>query len=59
MEIPKFHSRSKHVNNKYHYIREAVEHKKTQLEYCRTEEITAVSLTQNLSRTWCYEVDLI
>ena len=59
VEKPKFHSRSKYINNKYHYIREAVENKKTQLEYYRSEEITAVSLTQNLSRTWCYEVDLI
>ena len=49
---PKFHSRSKHINIKYHYIRKAVKNKRAQIEYYRTEEIIADLLPQNLLRTW-------
>ena len=33
---PKFNSGTKHINTKYHYIPEAVENKKIQLEHCCT-----------------------
>ena len=38
---PVFHKRTKHVQIRYHFMREAVEQGTITLEYCRTDEMTA------------------
>jgi hypothetical protein len=45
---PTAHSRTKHINIRYHFIREAVEDGKVDLVYCRTEEMVADILTKAL-----------
>ena len=47
---PVFHERSKHIDIKYHYIRECVENGKIQIEFVRTEEQMADLLTKALGR---------
>ena len=44
---PMFHGRAKHINLKYHYIREQVG-KGIELVYCATDEIIADLLTKGL-----------
>ena len=45
---PVFHERSKHIDIKYHYIRECVENGNMQIEFMRTEEQMADLLTKAL-----------
>ena len=47
---PKYHSRTKHIDIKYHYIRDAIENETIQLEYSPTDEMIADVLTKGLSR---------
>jgi len=47
---PVFHDRSKHIELKYHFIREAVETKKVELEFVPTELQLADMLTKPLGR---------
>jgi len=47
---PVFHDRSKHIELKYHFIREAVETKKLELEFVPTEFQLADMLTKPLGR---------
>ena len=47
---PVFHDRSKHIKLKYHFIREAVETKKVELEFVPTELQLADMLTKPLGR---------
>ena len=47
---PKSHSRTKHIDIKYHYIREAVEKKDIELVYCPTDEMVADILTKGLPK---------
>ena len=47
---PKIHSRTKHIDIKYHYIREAVEKKDNELVYCPTDKMVADMLTKGLPR---------
>ena len=42
------HNRSKHINIKYHFIRELVNEKIVELEHCRTEENLADMFTKSL-----------
>ena len=46
---PVFHKRTKHVQIRYHFMREAVEQGTITLEYCRTDEMLADSFTKALA----------
>jgi hypothetical protein len=45
-----FHDRSKHIEVRYHFIRECVEKKQVTVEHLRTEEQLADILTKALAR---------
>ena len=47
---PVSHSRTKHIDIKYHYIREAIQSEDIDLEYCPTEMMVADILTKPLPR---------
>ena len=44
------HSQSKHIDIKFHHVRDAVATKKIHLQYCPTQEMIADLLTKGLSR---------
>ena len=46
----KFHSRTKHIDLRYHFIREAVEDNKIKMEYVPTDENDADIFTKALAR---------
>lgn len=48
---PKFHERSKHIDIKYHFLREKVDSKLLQLEFTPTSEMWADVLTKSLSKS--------
>lgn len=45
-----FHNRSKHIDTRYHFIRECVEEGRAKIEYINTEEQLADILTKALGR---------
>ena len=45
---PMFHGRSKHINIKFHYIRELVKNQEIELEFCRSENQVADIFTKPL-----------
>jgi hypothetical protein len=45
-----FHERSKHIDVRYHFVRECVEEGKLEVEHVRTEEQHADILTKPLAR---------
>ena len=47
---PQFHGRVKHINLKYHFIREQVNNNNIELKYCQTSEMIADMLTKGLGR---------
>ena len=47
---PVSHSHTKHIDIKYHYVREAIQKKEIQVTYCPTENMLADLLTKSLSR---------
>ena len=47
---PQFHGRVKHINIKYHFIREQLAHNIIQLQYCQTAEMIADIFTKGLAR---------
>jgi len=47
---PVAHSRTKHIDIRYHFIREAVLNKTVELRYCPTDSMIADILTKALSR---------
>ena len=48
---PKFHSKSKHIEGRYHYIRDVINRLKTiRLEYLPSVDMTADPLTKPLSQ---------
>lgn len=47
---PVFHDRSKHIDVRYHFIRECVEENRVKLQSIRTEEQLADILTKALGR---------
>ena len=47
---PQFHGRAKHIDIKYHYIREEVRKGNVQLNYCPTESMVADILTKGLCK---------
>jgi hypothetical protein len=46
---PQFHARTKHVDIKYHFVRELVENKEVNLNYCATADMQADGLTKLVS----------
>jgi hypothetical protein len=50
-ENPVFHDRSKHVDMRYHYIRDMVKRGAVRLQYISTDEQIADVLTKPLSST--------
>ena len=47
---PKDHSRTKHIDVKFHYVRKAIEDKIINVQYCPTAEMLADTLTKGLAR---------
>ena len=47
---PVHHDRSKHIDLRYHFIRDCVEEKKINVEHIRTNEQLADILTKSLAR---------
>eukprot|EP00794_Sanderia_malayensis_P002121 gene2121-biopygen1899 len=47
---PKYHSRTKHIDIKYHFIREKIKSSEIMLKYCSTEERIADTLTKLLAK---------
>lgn len=45
-----YHGRAKHIDIKYHFIRQQIEAKTVKLQYCPTSEMIADILTKGLSR---------
>lgn len=45
---PVFHKRSKHIDVKHHFVREAISENLVNVEYLRTDEMTADILTKSL-----------
>ena len=50
MKNPVFHGRSKHIDTKYHFIRECVEEEKVEIEHVSGEKQKADILTKALAR---------
>lgn len=50
-ENPKFHSRVKHIDIRFHYLRDAVERGEVQIEYISSEDNPADILTKSLGAT--------
>ena len=47
---PEFHKRTKHIDIRYHYVRELVEDKKVEVFYVSTDDNPADLFTKNLGR---------
>ena len=47
---PKDHTRTKHIDIKYHYVREKVAEKQLDIRYCATGEMVADTLTKGLPK---------
>jgi len=46
---PQFHGRAKHIDIKYHFIREQVTNGNIELKYCKSEDMVADIMTKALS----------
>jgi len=47
---PVDHARTKHIDIRYHFVREAVQKRLVELKYCSSREMTADVLTKPLSK---------
>lgn len=47
---PAHHTRTKHIDVKYHFIRDAIESKEIEVEYCQTNKMIADILTKGLQK---------
>ena len=47
---PQHHGRAKHINIKFHYIREMVTMNKIELKYCKSDEMIADILTKGIGK---------
>ena len=47
---PVYHDRSKHIDTRYHFIRECIEQGKVEVDHVRTEEQLADIFTKALGR---------
>lgn len=57
---PIFHWKSKHINRKYHFIREALQQNVIELIYCKSEDQLADIFTKALPKArFCYLRELI
>lgn len=48
---PVHHKRTKHIDIRFHHVREVVKNKDVHLKYCPTQEMIADILTKNLAKT--------
>ncbi|KAF2354671.1 Zinc finger CCHC-type [Trinorchestia longiramus] len=48
-QIPKYHGRSKHIDIKFHYVRDLVRNKEVDLVYCLSNDMLADIFTKGLS----------
>ena len=56
----KFHAQTKHINIRYHFIREAVEDRKIQVEYIPTDDNVADIFTKPLAKMkFCHFIELL
>ena len=46
---PEFHKRTKHIDIRYHFVREKVEDGQVVLEYCLTQEMLADLMTKPIA----------
>ena len=46
---PQFHGRSKHIDIKYHFIREQVTKRSLELKYCKSANMVADIITKGLT----------
>ena len=52
---PQYHGKSKHIDIKYHFVRDLVGDKMIKLKYCPTKEMVADILTKGVAREqFCY-----
>ena len=49
-EDPQAHGKSKHIEIKYHSIREQVSKKQIEVKYCQTENMVADMMTKGLGK---------
>ena len=47
---PQFHGRTKHIEIKYHFIREQIKSGTVELKYCPSKNTTAYMLTKGLHK---------
>lgn len=47
---PQFHGRAKHIDMKYHYVREQVKSNEIQLKYCQSGDMIADIMTKGIGR---------
>lgn len=47
---PQFHGRAKHIDIKFHFVREQVSKGIIKLKYCKTEDMIADMLTKGLNQ---------
>ena len=47
---PQFHGRAKHIDIKFHYVRDQCNEKVIKLEYCPTQDMIADILTKGLNQ---------
>lgn len=48
---PEFHKRTKHIDIRYHFVREKVEDGQVALEYCPTQDMLADIMTKPIPAT--------
>ena len=48
---PQYHGRSKHIDIKFHFVREKIASNIIGLKYCKSENMVADILTKGLGRT--------
>ena len=47
---PEYHARTKHIDIQHHFIREVIEMKQVELEYCETGKMVADIFTKPLTK---------
>ena len=57
---PVFHQKSKHINRRYHFIREALQQNVIDIMYCKSEDQLADIFTKALPKArFCFLRDLL